>query len=105
MLTEPIIFHTIKQSGVLNVVSKFEKLLFDIMCGYKDQNILFQDLCKLLEALDFTCRIRGDHYIFTRSDIVEILNIQPKGNKAKAYQVKQIRNLLLKYQIGGRYHV
>ncbi len=32
-------------------MSKFEKLLFDIMCGYKDQNILFQDLCKLLEAL------------------------------------------------------
>lgn len=29
----------------------------------------------------------------------EILNIQPKSGKAKPYQVKQVRNLIVKYQL------
>ena len=32
----------------------------------------------------------------------EILNLQPKQGKAKAYQVKQIRIVILKYQLGGQ---
>ena len=36
-------------------------------------------------------------YIFTKDNIEEIINIQPKNNKAKGYQVKQIRNLIVKY--------
>ena len=31
----------------------------------------------------FEDRIRGDHHIFSRSDIPEIINLQPKGTKAK----------------------
>jgi len=27
----------------------------------------------------------------------EIINIQPNGNKAKAYQVKQVREIIVKY--------
>ena len=34
----------------------------------------------------------------TEEGVEEILNVQPLGNKAKAYQVKQVRNLILKYQ-------
>ncbi len=45
-------------------------------------------------------RIRGSHHIFTRDDVVEILNLQPKGHKAKAYQVKQVRDILVKYRLG-----
>jgi hypothetical protein len=29
----------------------------------------------------------------------QIINIQPIGNKAKAYQVKQVRGILVKYQM------
>jgi predicted RNA binding protein YcfA (HicA-like mRNA interferase family) len=54
----------------------------------------------LLNALRFAERIKGSHHIFTRRDVEEIINIQPKGNKAKAYQVKQIRNVILKYRLG-----
>ena len=36
---------------------------------------------------------------FFKSDIDEILNLQPIGHLAKAYQVKQIREVLLKYQL------
>jgi hypothetical protein len=34
--------------------------------------------------------------------IEEILNFQPKQGKAKAYQVKQVRDVILKYQLGGQ---
>ncbi len=30
----------------------------------------------------------------------EILNLQPKGSKAKPYQVKQVRHVILKYRLG-----
>jgi hypothetical protein len=46
-------------------------------------------------------RIKGDHHIFTREDIEEILNLQPKGSQAKPYQVRQVRQALVKYQLGG----
>jgi len=29
----------------------------------------------------------------------KILNLQPKGSQAKPYQVKQMRELILKYQL------
>jgi hypothetical protein len=32
---------------------------------------------------------------------MEIINLQPKGSKAKPYQVKQVRNLILKYKLAG----
>jgi len=31
--------------------------------------------------------------------VVEIVNVQPRNGKAKPYQVKQVRDLLLKYKI------
>ena len=34
--------------------------------------------------------------------VEEILNLQPKGAKAKPYQVKQVRNLILKYKLGEK---
>lgn len=79
----------------------FEKLLYSILCGTKDSNISFNDLRKVLETFGFTCRIKGDHYIYTKEGVDEIINIQPQGNKAKPYQVKQVRNLILKYKYGG----
>jgi hypothetical protein len=44
-------------------------------------------------------RIKGSHHIFTCDGIDEIINIQPDGAKAKAYQVKQIRGIMLKYRL------
>ena len=49
----------------------------------------------------FIERIRGDHYIYSKDGVDEIINIQPVGNKSKAYQVKQVRNLIHKYKLGG----
>jgi predicted RNA binding protein YcfA (HicA-like mRNA interferase family) len=78
-----------------------EKLLIQILRGTSDANISFSGLCKLLKSVGFIERVRGSHHIFTRVDVEEILNIQPKGSKAKPYQVKQVRQMILKYKLGG----
>lgn len=76
-----------------------EKIFQDIMSGSKDSNIKFRDLQKILDVLGFQCRIKGDHFIYYKSDVEELINIQPTGNKAKAYQVKQVRGLILRYKM------
>ena len=81
-------------------MGKYEKLLQRILTGTSDNNIKFSELCQLLNKLRFEERIRGDRYIFTKDNIEEIINIQPKGSKAKGYQIKQIRNLIVKYRLG-----
>ena len=81
-------------------MGKYDKLLHKVLSGSSDSNIQFSELCQLLYRLDFKERIRGDHHILTKQGISEIINIQPKEGKAKPYQVKQIRNLILKYKLG-----
>lgn len=76
-----------------------EKIYYEIMCGTKDKNVRFVELQKLLMVLGFRCRIKGDHFVYYRKGISEIINIQPIGNKAKPYQVKQIRELIMKYKL------
>lgn len=80
-------------------MAALEKLMKSIMSGTQDGNINFKDLQKILDILDFQCRIKCDHFIYWKKGIDEIINIQPDGNRAKPYQVKQIRNLILKYKL------
>ena len=86
-------------------MSKFDKLFIQIMSGTQDSNISFNDLQKALTLLGFMVRIKGDHFIYTKDGVDEIINIQPKGNKAKPYQVKQVRSVILKYKMGGKFNV
>ena len=85
-------------------MSQYEKLLLSILSGTRDKGILFSDLRAVLDRLGFQCRIKGDHFIYTKDGVEEIINIQPVGNQAKPYQVKQVRNVILKYQLGGDIH-
>ena len=80
-------------------MSSVDKILTAVMCGTRDKNILFLDLRKLLDGLGFRCRIKGNHFIYYKEGVSEIINIQPEGNKAKAYQVKQVRYIILKYKM------
>jgi hypothetical protein len=82
-------------------MGQFEKILIGILCGTKDKDIEFNDLCKVLFHFEFKERINGSHHIFYKDGIDEIINIQPNGAKAKSYQVKQIRQIILKYKLGG----
>ena len=83
-------------------MGKHEKLLIQILRGTSDANIPFDGLCALLKHLGFEERIRGSHHIFTKDEAEEILNLQPKGSKSKPYQVKQARNIILKYKLGEK---
>lgn len=80
-------------------MSRHEKLLEKILRGTSDAAIPFDGLCGLLQGLGFECRIQGSHHIFFRQGVEEILNLQPKGAHAKAYQVKQVRNVIVKHKL------
>lgn len=82
-------------------MGKQEKILLKMLRGTSDANIAFDDLCFLLHNLGFEERVKGSHHIFTRGDVREILNLQPKGSKAKAYQVKQVRDVVLRYKLAS----
>jgi DNA-binding transcriptional regulator PaaX len=84
-------------------MNKYEKLLLQILQGASDTNISFNDLCNLLKKLGFKERIRGSHHVFRKEGIIEKINLQRDGSKAKAYQVRQVRNVILKYNLGGKF--
>ena len=81
-------------------MGKYAKLREKILAGSADANIEFATLCQLLVRLGFDERVKGGHHIFTRDGIAEIINLQPKGSKAKPYQVKQVRSVLVTYRLG-----
>jgi hypothetical protein len=82
-------------------VSKHEKTLLKVLRGSSDANLAFDELCQLLRDFGFDERVRGSHHIFTKEGVEEILNLQPRAGKAKPYQVKQVRRLVLEYKLGG----
>jgi hypothetical protein len=80
-------------------MGKYEKLIKKIVFGSSDKNIEFDELYNLLLKLDFQVRIKGSHHNFSRKGIIEKINIQKDGNLAKAYQVRQVRNIIIKYKL------
>ena len=80
-------------------MGKYEKLIHKVLSGRQDASIQFSEAVALLQAFGFSLRIKGSHHIFYKEGVVEIINIQPDGSKAKSYQVKQIRDLILKYRL------
>lgn len=82
-------------------MSKKKKLLLKLMLGNADANFHLDDLINILLYLGFIEeRISGSHQIFGYKGISAIINLQKtKDGKAKPYQVKQVREFLLKYKI------
>ncbi len=86
--------------GKICAMGKHEKLLLRIVSGTSDSNIRFSDLRDALKTLGFDERTKGGHHIFSKGGVAEIINLQPLADgKAKPYQVKQVRNILLKYKL------
>ena len=83
-------------------MGKHEKLVQKILSGRQDTSVQFSEAVTLLQALGFSLRIKGSHHIFDREGIEELINIQSDGSKAKAYQIKQIRELILKYRLEAK---
>lgn len=81
-------------------MGKYSKLREKILAGGADNNIEFSRLCQLLIRLGFDERVKSSHHIFTKDRVEEIINLQPQGSNAKAYQVKQVRGIIVKYRLG-----
>ena len=82
-------------------MGQYQKLLISLLSGTRDRNFLFSDLQTILKRMGFRCHVKGDHFIYAKDGVEEIINIQPIGNKAKPYQVKQVRQIVLRYCLGG----
>lgn len=82
-------------------MSPEEKLIARLLRGTADANIGFEDLRQLLRQLGFDERIRGSHHMFRKAGVQELINLQREGSKAKIYQVRQVRAILLKYRLAG----
>ena len=80
-------------------MAKIDKTYERVISGLSDNNIRFTELVTLLKKFGFNLRIKGDHFIFYKRGVEEIINIQPIRDKAKPYQIKQIRNIIFKYKL------
>ena len=47
-------------------------------------------------ASDGGLRVRGSHHIFRREGVRELINLQRDGSQAKPYQVRQVRQAILR---------
>ena len=80
-------------------MAKQQELLSKILLGTSDANMRFEELCNILEFLGFRMRIKGSHHIFTKEGISDRINLQEESGKAKPYQVRQVRKIILKYKL------
>jgi hypothetical protein len=78
------------------------KLFERILSSRSDANIPFDQSCALPIHLGFQERTSGKHqHKFFREDVEELINLQEvEGGKCKPYQVKQMREVFLKYNLG-----
>lgn len=81
-------------------MGKWDRLLERVLRGSSDAAIPFDDLCGLLERLGFERRTRGSHNVFRRAGIAERPNLQHSGRHAKPYQVRQVRDIILRHKLG-----
>lgn len=65
-----------------------DKTLEKILRGDSDTNLRFDEICHLLQAKGFRMRVNGSHHTFTMTGVMERINLQREGSKAKPYQVR-----------------
>lgn len=82
-------------------MSKFEKMVLKILSGKSDNNLSIKELKSFLQKLGFEEKqASGSHTLYKKSDVTDLINIQStKDGKAKPYQVKQIRDIIIKHKL------
>ena len=78
-------------------MSRHSQLQQKILGGRSDANIRFDDLLSLLRNPGFAEPTRGSHHVFRKEGVEERINLQRDGNDAKRYQVRQVRQVILRY--------
>ena len=74
------------------------KLLRKLLFG--SRNIRFSEATAVAEGFGFKLdRIKGSHHIYVHRDVSELINLQDVKGKAKPYQVKQLLQIIEKYNL------
>ncbi len=77
---------------------KKRKLLQKLLSSLK--NIRFSEAVACAGAFGFQLeRIKGSHHIFVHPDVPELVNLQNVKGKAKPYQVKQLLQIIERYNL------
>lgn len=84
-------------------MGNLDRIRQKVLSGTADKNVPFNDLLTLAQSLPLNHRGGGKHpHLFTGSDKNKrpiFLNLQPdKSNKAKPYQVKQVRDAIFRLE-------
>ena len=75
-----------------------QKLLAKALAGSK--NLRFTEAVALAEAFGYRlARTKGSHHIFVHPKIKELINLQEVGGKAKPYQVRQLLDIVERYNL------
>jgi predicted RNA binding protein YcfA (HicA-like mRNA interferase family) len=70
----------------------------NLLSGSK--NIRFSEAVTCAKAFGFQLSlINGDHHIYVHPEVPELLNLQDVAGKAKPYQVRQLLQLVERYNL------
>lgn len=83
-------------------MTRRDKDLARVLDPASDAAISFEMLVHVLKRLGFDVRVRGSHHVFFKDGVVEIIDLQRRGSMAKPYQVRQVRRVILQYNLGDR---
>ena len=79
-----------------------KKVYEAVKSGSSDNNIGYTDFQNLILALGFDKRRqKGSHTMYYHRKAHAFMNIQKDGNKAKGYQVEQLRIIINAHNLGG----
>ena len=81
---------------------KIDKIMARLLEGKSDSSFNFTDICYLLRGLGFAERIRGSHHVFRKEGLREHITLNADGNKARRYQVREVRKVILKHGLRGK---
>ena len=75
-----------------------QKLLAKALAGSK--NLRFTEAVALAKGFGYRlARTKGSHHIFVHPKIKELINLQEVGGKAKPYQVRQLLDIVERYNL------
>ncbi len=83
-------------------MAKWDKFRRKLMSGRSDSSLDFGDLCRFVEQeLRFIPHPQnsGSHRVYAKAGISEIIDLQPNGHEAKAYQVRQVRSIIVTHSL------
>ena len=79
-------------------MAKLKKILAKVLAGSK--NIAFRDFVLLVEGFGFRLsRLSGSHHIYVHDNVKELVNLQNVKGQVKPYQVKQVMELVERYNL------